>query len=79
MYPLDRRLGGSQNWSGRGDEQKNFQPLPGLEHPIIQPVAQRYTTELSWFFCDSVLLSFETHWLSVHLIVETSVQMSALS
>jgi hypothetical protein len=23
------------------------QPLPGLEPPIIQPVAQRYTTELS--------------------------------
>jgi hypothetical protein len=21
---------------------------PGLEHPIIQPVAQCYTTELSW-------------------------------
>jgi hypothetical protein len=26
----------------------NSQPLPGLEPPIIQPVAQRYTTELSW-------------------------------
>jgi hypothetical protein len=33
--------------SGHGGEQKNFQPLPGLEPPIIQPVAQRYTTELS--------------------------------
>jgi hypothetical protein len=39
-YPLNRRLG----WRG---EEKNFQPLPGLEPPIIQPVAQRYTTELS--------------------------------
>jgi hypothetical protein len=44
---LDRRLGGSQRRSGRGGEEKNSQPLPGLEPPIIQPVAQRYTTELS--------------------------------
>jgi hypothetical protein len=47
-YPLDRRLGGSQIRSGRGGEEKNSQPLPVLEPPIIQPVAQRYTTELSW-------------------------------
>jgi hypothetical protein len=46
-YTLDRRLGGSQNRSGRGGEEKNSQPLAGLETPIIQPVAQRYTTELS--------------------------------
>jgi hypothetical protein len=31
--------------SGRGEE-KNSQPLPGLEPPIIQTVAQCYTTEL---------------------------------
>jgi hypothetical protein len=37
-YPLDRRLGGLQNWSGCGGEEKNSQPLPGLEPPIIQPV-----------------------------------------
>jgi hypothetical protein len=28
-------------------KKKNFQPLPGLETPIIQPVAQSYITELS--------------------------------
>jgi hypothetical protein len=44
-YPLDRRLGEPQSLSGRGGEEKNSQPLPGL--PIIQPAAQRYTTELS--------------------------------
>jgi hypothetical protein len=38
-YPLDRRLGGPQSWSGRGGEEKNSQPLPRLEPPIIQPVA----------------------------------------
>jgi hypothetical protein len=46
-YPLNRRLGGPQSRSGRGGEEKNSQPLPGFEAPIIQPVARRYTTELS--------------------------------
>jgi hypothetical protein len=46
-YPSDRRIGGAQNRSGRGGEEKNSQPLPGLEPPIVQPVAQRCTTELS--------------------------------
>jgi hypothetical protein len=45
-YPLDRRLGGPQSSSGCGGKEKNSQPLPGLEPPIIQPVAQRYTTVL---------------------------------
>jgi hypothetical protein len=40
-------LGGPQSRSGRGGEEKNSQPLPGLEPPIIQLVAQRCTTELS--------------------------------
>jgi hypothetical protein len=39
-YPLDRRLGGPQSRSGRSGEEKNSQPLPGLEPPIIQPLAQ---------------------------------------
>jgi hypothetical protein len=43
LVPLDRRLGGPQSRSGRGGEEKNFQPLPGLEPPSIQPVVQRYT------------------------------------
>jgi hypothetical protein len=30
-YPLDRRLGRSQSSSGRGGEEKNSQPLPGVE------------------------------------------------
>jgi hypothetical protein len=45
-YPLNRRLGGPQSRSGRGGEEINSQPLPRLELPIIQWVAQRYTTEL---------------------------------
>jgi hypothetical protein len=44
-YPLDRRLGGPQSWSGRGSEEKNSQPPQGIDHrtPIVQPVPQRYT------------------------------------
>jgi hypothetical protein len=45
-HPLDTKLGGPQSGSGRGGEEKNSQPLPGLELSIIQPVVQRYTTEL---------------------------------
>jgi hypothetical protein len=48
-YPLDRRLGGPQSRSGRGGEEKNSEPLPGLLPTIIQPVAQRYAAELSRF------------------------------
>jgi len=47
-YPLDRRLGGRQSRSGRGGEEKNSQLLPGLKPPIIQPVAQRYNTDISY-------------------------------
>jgi hypothetical protein len=37
-------------WVGprAGGEEKNSQHLPGLEPKITQPVAQSYTTELSW-------------------------------
>jgi hypothetical protein len=44
---MDRRLSAPQSLSGRGGEEKNSQPLPGLKPPIIQPIAQCYTTELS--------------------------------
>jgi hypothetical protein len=46
-YLLGRSLGGPQNRSRRGGETRNSQPVPGLEPPIIQPVAQRCTSELS--------------------------------
>jgi hypothetical protein len=45
QVPLDRKLGGSQIRFGLGGEEKNFHPQPGLEPPIIQPIAQRYTAE----------------------------------
>jgi hypothetical protein len=47
LPPGKEPLGGPQSRSGRGGEEKNSQPLPGLEPPIIQAVAQRCTTELA--------------------------------
>jgi len=41
-YQLARRLGGPQSRSGLGGEEKNPQPLPGLEPPIIQPIVNHY-------------------------------------
>jgi hypothetical protein len=37
---------GAQSQSERGGEEKNYQSLLGLESPIIQSVAKRYTNEL---------------------------------
>jgi hypothetical protein len=52
------RLGGPRNRSGRGGGEKNFHPLPELEPPNIQPVAQRYTTELSQLIRLILILSY---------------------
>jgi hypothetical protein len=43
-YTLHRRLGGPQSRSGRGGEEKNSQPLPGIEpwkpdRPVLSVVA----------------------------------------
>jgi hypothetical protein len=57
-YPLDRMLGGPQNLSEHGGEEKNSQPLPKIEPPISQPIAQRYTTELSRFYPPPPLLQW---------------------
>jgi hypothetical protein len=34
-HSLDRKLGKPQSQSGHSSEEKNSQPLPGLEPPII--------------------------------------------
>ena len=39
-YPLYRRLGGPQCWSGRV---RKISPLPGFHLRTVQPVASRYT------------------------------------
>jgi hypothetical protein len=45
-HSLDRRLYGPQSQSARGGEEKNSQPLPGLELQTIQPIAQRYIIDI---------------------------------
>jgi hypothetical protein len=40
--------------SGRGGEEKISQPLPGLEPPIIQPEALRYTIDVPVIFAGVV-------------------------
>jgi hypothetical protein len=63
-YPLDGKLGGPKSRSGRGGEEKNSQLLPGLESPIIQPVAQLFTTEpsrLVYNSCNTKLCVMDIH------------------
>jgi hypothetical protein len=50
-YSLDRRLGGPQNLSGCGGEEKNSQPPQGIKHQNPDPPAHSLVTiltELSW-------------------------------
>jgi hypothetical protein len=54
-YPLDRRLRGPQSQSGRDGKDKNSQAILGLEPPVIQPIAKRYTTELSQLLFTNVM------------------------
>jgi len=49
QYPLKRRLGGPQGQPGRGGEEKNSQPTPGIEpynpdRPSRSPVLYRIRT-----------------------------------
>jgi hypothetical protein len=62
-YSLDRRLGGPLSGSGRSGEEKNSQPMPGLEPPDHPAHSRGYTNELSCFlfllgFCIEILLFY---------------------
>jgi hypothetical protein len=45
---LDRKLDGSQSWSGWYWEVKIFQQNSNPEPSVVQPVASRYTEYLLW-------------------------------
>jgi hypothetical protein len=47
-YPLDWRLGIPHSRSRNGGEEKNSQPLLGLEPPTIKPIAQDRTIKEQW-------------------------------
>jgi hypothetical protein len=65
LVHLDRRLGGPQSSSGRGGEEKNSQPPPGIEHKIgvclhiclcvCTPMSKNFT-----FLYEGVFKSFRT-------------------
>jgi hypothetical protein len=55
-----------QSLSGRGTEEKNSQLLPGLEPPIIQPVTQRNTAELSQLLTLLKILFNIHHYHHIH-------------
>jgi hypothetical protein len=64
-YPLDRRLGELQSRPGRCGEEKNFQPLPGIEHGSSSPSTSRYTNYAipgSWMLKEVVYIVTTTLW-----------------
>jgi len=90
-YPLDRRLGGSQKRSERGGEQKNSQPLTGLEppdHPARTPaipdpnIAKKWRKQIYTHFILTVLQFYinlrdaETHELFVSGEMKSSAERS---
>jgi hypothetical protein len=70
-YQLDRTLSEPQSRSGSGSEEKNSQPLPGLETPIIQPVGQRYTTELSRIPIITIITTTTTIIIIIIIIIRS--------
>jgi hypothetical protein len=58
LYTLDRRLGGSQSWSGRFGEEKIFFPLSEIRTPIVTlPTAlSRYLGIFHWNYSRHSLL-----------------------
>jgi hypothetical protein len=46
QYPLNRRLGEPQSWSGHRDYKKNPLPLPGIKPQSYSPQSDTILTEL---------------------------------
>jgi hypothetical protein len=55
-YSLDRSLGGPQSRSRRGGAEKNSQPLPGFEPPIIHHWAIPTPTQINKQIKSSLIL-----------------------
>jgi hypothetical protein len=80
-YPLDSGLGESQSRSGQGGgEEENSQSLPRPEPPIIQPVAQSYTTELCRLtFHLDLLLQTPAQMLTPHIRTQRAERSKHIS
>jgi len=47
QYPLDRRLGGAQSRSGRGEEEKQSIPVPsGIRAAVVQSVVRHFEVNI---------------------------------
>jgi hypothetical protein len=57
QYPLDRRLGGPQSWSGFYGEEKNLAPV-GNYIPAVPPLASCYTDWATGSFLILLQLQF---------------------
>jgi hypothetical protein len=78
LYPLDRRLGGSQSRYGRCRIKTNLLRKLGIETRAIQPVARRYTDwaitaplELNIILVSSVT---DSGWHIIQIIEESSLK-----
>jgi hypothetical protein len=60
LYSFNKESGWAPEPSGGSGEEKNSQPLPGLEHSIIQHVAQSYTTETNLKFTSAATKLIQT-------------------
>jgi len=66
---LDRRLGGPQSRSGRGGEEKNSQPLPGIEpknpdRPARSPALEKYKANIRSCNHFNKKTRFEVEWVN---------------
>jgi hypothetical protein len=70
-YTLDRKLGGPQGRSGSGGEEKNSQPLPGLEtpdHPARSLELYRWAMQIPMsFVVGKNLYYLENNFTELHL------------
>jgi hypothetical protein len=73
---LDRRLGGPQRRSGRGVEEKNSQPLAGLELPIIQSVVQCCNNEMGHFETSQNTFDLIIPFRSLYIIPSLFVRLT---
>jgi hypothetical protein len=76
-YPSDRRLSGPQSRSGRDGEEKNSQPLPGLEprSSIPWPTATPLSYS-AWIYTSTAVYVFMAWCLTtllLHFILEVNV------
>jgi hypothetical protein len=62
-HPLDRRLGGPQNWSGHRAERKNHLPLPEMKPQSSSLLSDTTLIELSYSNYD-LLKSVKNLWKS---------------